>query len=105
MHGYLRAPESAPKGAVNVWHHVYPQAMEFRAWFEEVHGIDIEQYLMYIPEELHQQLHSGGPGGGLWNAIFRGAMQARVTTEKLFEGAAKLTSQFGLGKFKVGPRE
>jgi hypothetical protein len=28
-----------------------------------------------------------------------------VTTAKLFEGAAKLTSQFGLGKFKVGPRE
>ncbi len=51
-------------------HHLFPQAREFRVWFQRA-GVDIHQYTMVIPEQLHLQIHRGDGRGGLWNAAWR----------------------------------
>ncbi|MCP3144201.1 TIGR02269 family lipoprotein [Pyxidicoccus sp. QH1ED-7-1] len=56
----------------SIKHHLFPQAPEFAAWFRGA-GIDIHQFTMVIPENVHRQIHSGkgmGPGGA-WNHAWR----------------------------------
>lgn len=51
-------------------HHLFPQAKEFRRWFNKAR-VDIHEYTIVIPEHLHQQIHAGDGRGGAWNEAWR----------------------------------
>jgi uncharacterized lipoprotein (TIGR02269 family) len=85
-----------------VKHHLFPQAQEFRAWFER-NGIDVHAWTMVIPERAHLRIHSGAPFGGLWNEAWRQFMRAnydrRVPREEMMRKAFELAYRFDI----VGP--
>jgi len=78
-----------------VKHHLFPQAPEFRDWFR-ASGIDIHQYTIVIPEQIHRQIHSGTGSGGIWNTAWRefrrhnpGIQKPEVLFRKAFELAIR----------------
>jgi len=76
-------------------HHLFPQAQEFRGWFNKS-GVNIHEWTMLIPEHVHLRIHRGAKGGP-WNAAWRQFMDANpipppreVMIRKAFELALRL---------------
>ena len=92
-HGYLPAfPRLEGK---LIKHHLFPQAQEFRGWFNKS-GVNIHEWTMLIPEHVHLRIHRGAKGGP-WNAAWRQFMGANpipppreVMIRKAFELALRL---------------
>jgi uncharacterized lipoprotein (TIGR02269 family) len=84
-----------------VKHHLFPQAQQFRAWFTE-RGINIHEWTMLLPAEVHLRIHRGADGGP-WNAAWRQFYEANqhrvVPREELFRKAFELAFRFDI----VGP--
>jgi hypothetical protein len=95
---------------LNPQHHIFPQAR--RRWFAE-RGIDVDQYTVRIPRDLHETLHSGGGpgrGGGWYNdeviGTLRGREQAlgrRLTPWEIEEHGIQFMQRFGLENAWVLP--
>jgi uncharacterized lipoprotein (TIGR02269 family) len=78
-------------------HHIFPQAPEFREWFE-IQGVKIHDYTMPIPREVHYRIHNVGGRGGQWNQAWRDFKAARpgATPEEIFKHAGELIYRFEL---------
>jgi len=78
-------------------HHLFPQAQEFRDWFNRC-GINIHQWTMLLPEQVHLRIHRGADGGP-WNAAWRQFMRANpgyVPREVLLRKAFELAFRFDI---------
>jgi uncharacterized lipoprotein (TIGR02269 family) len=78
-------------------HHLFPQAREFREWFTK-NGINIHEWTMLVPEQVHLRIHSGAKGGP-WNAAWRQFMEAspgHVPREVLIRKAFDLALRFDI---------
>jgi uncharacterized lipoprotein (TIGR02269 family) len=98
-HGFLPAfPRLEGK---LVRHHLFPQAREFREWFKNS-GINIHEWTLLLPEQVHLRIHRGASGGP-WNEAwrqFKEASQGRqVSREELMRKAFEFALRFDI----VGP--
>ncbi|HYO67409.1 MAG TPA: TIGR02269 family lipoprotein [Archangium sp.] len=78
-------------------HHLFPQAQEFRKWLTRS-GINIHEWTMLIPEQVHLRIHRGANGGS-WNAAWRQVMNTSpsvVPKEVLIRKAFDLTLRFDI---------
>ncbi len=78
-------------------HHLFPQAQEFRTWFKDC-GINIHEWTMLIPEQVHLRIHNGA-NGGLWNQAWQRFMRANpgyVPREVLIRKAFELALRFDI---------
>ncbi|HYO51251.1 TIGR02269 family lipoprotein [Archangium sp.] len=78
-------------------HHLFPQAQEFREWFNRC-GINIHQWTMLVPEQVHLRIHRGA-NGGPWNDAWRQVMRTSpslVPKEVLIRKAFELTLRFDI---------
>jgi uncharacterized lipoprotein (TIGR02269 family) len=78
-------------------HHLFPQAQEFRKWFKD-RNINIHEWTMLIPEQVHLRIHRGA-NGGLWNTAWRRFMednQGPVPREVLIHKAFELALRFDI---------
>ncbi|WP_309897626.1 TIGR02269 family lipoprotein [Archangium sp.] len=78
-------------------HHLFPQAQEFRGWFNQ-NRINIHEWTMLVPEHAHLRIHRGA-NGGLWNAAWRQFMQANpghVSREVMIRKAFELALRFDI---------
>jgi uncharacterized lipoprotein (TIGR02269 family) len=79
-------------------HHLFPQAREFREWFRE-RGINIHEWTMLLPEQVHLRIHRGAEGGP-WNAAWRQFYQANrhrvVPREEMIRKAFELSIRFDI---------
>jgi uncharacterized lipoprotein (TIGR02269 family) len=78
-------------------HHIFPQATDLARWFKSK-GIDIHQYTLPIPRDVHVRIHSGGARGGAWNEAWREFMNANggAPKEEVFKHAGELIYRFQL---------
>jgi uncharacterized lipoprotein (TIGR02269 family) len=79
-------------------HHLFPQAQEFRDWFNQC-GINIHQWTMVLPEHVHLRIHRGA-NGGPWNTAWRQFYEAnrhrRVPPDELLRKAFELALRFDI---------
>ncbi|QRK09907.1 TIGR02269 family lipoprotein [Archangium violaceum] len=78
-------------------HHLFPQAQEFRTWLNRS-GINIHEWTMLIPEQVHLRIHRGA-NGGTWNAAWRQVMRSSpgvVPKEVLIRKAFELALRFDI---------
>jgi hypothetical protein len=79
-------------------HHVFPQ--KFRELFRLRFGIDIDRYLVRIPERWHQRWVHGGPGGGggRWNQAWEHFLLSRpnATTSQAWDHLLHMLNTIGL---------
>jgi uncharacterized lipoprotein (TIGR02269 family) len=98
-HGFLPAfPRLEGK---LVRHHLFPQAPKFREWFRNS-GINIHEWTMLLPEQVHLRIHRGA-NGGPWNEAWRQFKEAnegrQLSREDLLRKAFELALRFDI----VGP--
>ncbi len=74
-----------------VKHHLFPQAQEFREWFNRS-GINIHEWTMLIPEQVHLRIHRGANGGS-WNAAW---LQIKRTSPGVVPKAVLIRKAFEL---------
>jgi len=79
-------------------HHLFPQAQEFRGWFNRS-GINIHEWTMLVPEHAHLRIHRGAKGGP-WNEAWRQFMNANehrlVPKEEMLRKAFELAFRFDI---------
>lgn len=79
-------------------HHLFPQAQEFRKWFKD-RGINIHEWTMLLPEQVHLRIHRGADGGP-WNEAWRQFHEANryrdVSQEELIRKAFELSLRFDI---------
>jgi uncharacterized lipoprotein (TIGR02269 family) len=87
-----------------VKHHIFPQASDLAAWFHR-QGINIHQYTLLIPRDVHIRIHSGGPRGGRWNEEWRHFTRGRLKTspEEIWQHAIKLIVKYDLAGASMVP--
>ena len=75
-------------------YHLFPQAQEFREWFKRS-GVNIHEWTMLVPEQVHLRIHRGA-NGGAWNAAWQqvkrtspGVVPKEVLIRKAFELALR----------------
>lgn len=80
-----------------VKHHIFPQAPDLAAWFQQ-QGLNIHQYTLLIPREVHIRIHNGGQRGGRWNEEWRHFTRGRLraTPEEIWQHAIKLIVKYDL---------
>ncbi|WP_434223585.1 TIGR02269 family lipoprotein [Myxococcus faecalis] len=94
-------PPELPSGPGWVRHHLFPQAESLARWFTRApRGLNVHDFTMVVPANIHQRIHSG-PRGGDWNREwsdfarqYPGASHAQV-----WEHLGKLIQKYDL----VGP--
>ena len=98
-HGFLPAFPRLEGRLVK--HHLFPQAQQFREWFDR-RGINIHEWTMLLPEQVHLRIHRGA-NGGPWNEAWRQFINANedrvVPREEVFRKAFELAFRFDI----VGP--
>ncbi|HEX8824469.1 MAG TPA: TIGR02269 family lipoprotein [Archangium sp.] len=79
-------------------HHLFPQAQEFRGWFNK-NGMNIHEWTMLVPENVHLRIHRGA-NGGPWNEAWRQFMNANqrrpVTKKEMLHKAFELALRFDI---------
>lgn len=79
-------------------HHLFPQEARLAEWFR-ASGIQIHEWTMLIPEQVHLRIHRGARGG-LWNAAWRQYYEANsarpVLREELLSKAFELALRFDI---------
>jgi len=102
------APNLPPRRTLSfdllVRHHIFPQAPDLAIWFQR-QGINIHQYTLLISRGVHLRIHSGGPGGGMWNAEWRQFTKSRTraSPEEIWEHAIKLIIKYDLTGARMVP--
>jgi uncharacterized lipoprotein (TIGR02269 family) len=78
-------------------HHIFPQEPGLKAWFGEK-GINIHEYTMPLPIEVHRRIHHPPPPGGDWNEAWRRYRDAHfgAPREELMRYAGQLIYEFEL---------
>ncbi|MCP3145122.1 SitA6 family polymorphic toxin lipoprotein [Pyxidicoccus xibeiensis] len=78
-------------------HHIFPQAKDLAEWFVR-QGVEIHDYTMPIPRDLHRRIHEGGPSGGRWNEAWREFRRGNenASPEEIFKHAGELIYRFQL---------
>jgi uncharacterized lipoprotein (TIGR02269 family) len=79
-------------------HHLFPQAQEFREWFKE-RGINIHEWTMLLPEQVHLCIHrgaNGGPWNEAWRQFYHANKERVVPREELFRKAFDLAFRFDI---------
>jgi len=98
-HPPLSVPIPRPARTARAWvkHHIFPQEPQLAEWFQ-LQGINIHQYTLLIPREVHLRIHSGGPRGGKWNAEWRHFTEgrAKATPAEIWQHASKLIVDYNL---------
>ena len=98
-HGFLPAfPRLEGK---LVRHHLFPQAPKFREWFRSS-GINIHEWTMLLPEQVHLRIHRGA-NGGPWNEAWRQFKQANEGRQLSREELLRKAFEFALRFDIVGP--
>ena len=77
-------------------HHIFPQADDLARWFAR-QGVNIHEYTLPIPRDVHQRIHRGDRGGA-WNKAWREFRQANeeALPEEIFRHAGELIYRFEL---------
>lgn len=88
-----------PSQALARWvrHHLFPQRRDLARWFER-QGVEIHQFTMILPNDVHLSIHRGGPRGGRWNeawAEFRRA-NPNASSEEIYRHLGRLLYEFEL---------
>ena len=78
-------------------HHLFPQ--QFRGQFAD-QGINIDDFAVEIPADLHQSLHYGN-GGGVWNADWRGFLMDEPSREEMMQFKDTMIEKYGLGGYPI----
>ncbi|MCP3058648.1 TIGR02269 family lipoprotein [Myxococcus sp. K38C18041901] len=78
-------------------HHIFPQAKDLAEWFKG-RGINIHDYTLPIPRDVHQRIHRGGDRGGEWNNAWREFQERhpRPSKQQIFKHAGELIYRFQL---------
>ncbi|MCK8502165.1 TIGR02269 family lipoprotein [Myxococcus faecalis] len=78
-------------------HHIFPQAEDLALWFRG-RGLNIHDYTLSIPRDLHQRIHRGGDRGGAWNNAWRDYRRQNPapSKEEIFKHAGELIYRFQL---------
>jgi len=109
--GSHNAPKSEPKllpAAKNLqkdpFHHLFPQRADLAAEFSK-RGVDIKRFTMQIPKDLHVEIHSGGPRGGIWNKAWEDFFRVNpnVTDIEIYQQAGKVIYEMELPGGPVVP--
>jgi hypothetical protein len=79
-------------------HHIFPQ--QFRSWFAAA-GIDIDAYVVDVPNGMHLSAVHGSGGGylpGGWNGVWRNFIEANpnATAQQIYQQAGKMMDDFEL---------
>jgi RHS repeat-associated protein len=80
-------------------HHFFPKSTEFRQYFDAA-DINVEDFVMNMPAELHRQLpdglHTGTGRGGDWNQSWRDFFRENpnATQEQIFQQGEELIQRF-----------
>jgi uncharacterized lipoprotein (TIGR02269 family) len=95
----LRDTDALLRSGKWVQHHIFPQQKALARWFK-AQGIDIHQFTLVLPAQVHTRIHSGGPRGGRWNEAWRQFVDAhegqRVPPAQIWAHAHLLIRRFGL---------
>nr|WP_245767498.1 TIGR02269 family lipoprotein [Stigmatella erecta] len=79
-------------------HHLFPQEARLATWFRS-NGINIHEWTMLVPEQVHLRVHKGARGGP-WNEAWRHYYEAHsarpVTREELLRKAFELALRYDL---------
>uniref|UniRef100_UPI00358DC04B SitA6 family polymorphic toxin lipoprotein n=1 Tax=Stigmatella ashevillensis TaxID=2995309 RepID=UPI00358DC04B len=79
-------------------HHLFPQEARLAVWFR-ANGINIHEWTMLIPEQVHLRVHKGARGG-LWNEAWRQYYEANsarsVSREELLSKAFELALRYDI---------
>ncbi|WP_232293424.1 TIGR02269 family lipoprotein [Stigmatella aurantiaca] len=79
-------------------HHLFPQEARLATWFR-ANGINIHEWTMLVPEQVHLRVHRGARGG-LWNEAWRQYYEANsarpVSREELLSKAFELALRYDL---------
>jgi uncharacterized lipoprotein (TIGR02269 family) len=82
-----------------VHHHIFPQQSQLAKWFTR-QGIDIHQFTLVIPQQVHTRIHGGGPRGGMWNEAWWQFVNPRwdkkVPPAEIWQHAMLLMNRFDL---------
>lgn len=92
-------------GGWNHKHHLFPQRADLAARFAR-RNIDINEFLMVLPEHVHRELHRGGARGGAWNREWETFFRANQnpTRDQIFQHMVKLIGKYNLGIYPVVPK-
>jgi RHS repeat-associated protein len=79
-------------------HHIFPQ--QFKEWFEK-NGLKIDEYIAYIPAEVHEQLHRAGKWNTHWELqIQKWERNGGASPEEILEFGRKLAEKYELRSLK-----
>jgi hypothetical protein len=90
------------KGVASVeYHHVLPNAAEFRRFWQFA-KINIHEFTVPLEAGFHQNVIHGGPGaGGAWNSEWRTFFESGPRSqEEIFGFADALKAKYGIDKIK-----
>ncbi|NTX16610.1 TIGR02269 family lipoprotein [Myxococcus sp. CA056] len=78
-------------------HHIFPQAEDLALWFRS-RGLNIHDYTLPLPRDVHQRIHRGGDRGGAWNKAWREYQRQNPfpSKEEIFKHAGELIYRFQL---------
>ncbi|HZI16294.1 MAG TPA: TIGR02269 family lipoprotein [Myxococcus sp.] len=78
-------------------HHIFPQASGLALWFE-TQGVNIHNYTMPIPRDVHRRIHGNDGLGGPWNQAWREfkAQYPKASPEQIYKHAGELIHRFQL---------
>lgn len=81
-------------------HHIFPQAERLSENFKSL-NIDIHEFTMRLPANVHHSIHSGSPGGGHWNQAWDQFFRSNegATAQDVFRHAGELLHRFDLDKY------
>lgn len=95
----LRDTDALLRSGKWVQHHIFPQQKTLARWFK-AQGIDIHQFTLAMPQQVHARIHSGGARGGRWNDAWKQFVDAhegqQVTPAQIWAHAHLLIRRFGL---------
>ena len=104
--GVLTEAEQFPQ------HHIFPKDRVARQWFGQ-RGIDVDQYTVRIPRDLHEALHSGGglgKGGGWYSDEVMGFLRQQertigreLTAAEIQQHGLDFMERFGFRDFPIQP--
>lgn len=66
----INEPKNPSAPRQDPFHHIFPQREDLLYEFE-MRGINVDDYTIQLPHQLHVEIHSGGPRGGKWNQTWR----------------------------------
>jgi uncharacterized lipoprotein (TIGR02269 family) len=93
----LREEQEAERRKPHEKHHIFPQEPGLKEWFG-FKKINIHEYTMPLPIDLHRRIHHQPPAGGDWNEAWRRYQKGHrdAPKEEIMRYAGQLIYEFGL---------